>query len=50
MVVMRGSGSGGDGPKRPQLSDDEIQELITTLVTLTVKEAISKVLGSVRPY
>lgn len=40
MVVTRGSDSGVDGSDSPRLSDDEIRELITTKVTLAVKEVI----------
>lgn len=48
MVVMRGSGSGADGMERPRFNNDEIRELITTQVTLAIKDVIPEVSGSVK--
>ena len=46
MVTTRGSRSGAHGMERPGLGDDETSELITTNVTVAVREAISELFGS----
>ena len=48
MVVIRGSRLGTDGMERPNLSDNEIHEMITTHVTFEVREAILEVFGSIK--
>ena len=45
MAIIRGLGS---GVGRPRLTDDEIREMITTQVTMAIREAIPKVLGSTK--
>lgn len=45
MVTTRGSGSGVDGSKGPMLSKYEMREMITTQVTMQVREAIPKMVG-----
>ena len=47
-MMRRHSGSGAGGPKRLGVIDDEIQELISTQVTLAVREAIPKLFEYVK--
>ena len=46
MTVTRGLVSGAYGLERPGLTDDEIRKIITTQVTLAVREVIPKMFGS----
>ena len=42
MSITTGSRSGIGSPKRPGLNDNDIQDMITTHVTMVVKESISE--------
>lgn len=48
MTIIRCSGSGTSGPERPRLADDEIRDMITTQVTMAVREAIPEVFRSIK--
>lgn len=48
MVMTRGSGSGTVGLERLGMSDDEIQNMISTQLTIVVKEAILEISRSIK--
>ena len=45
MVFMRGSGFGASGQDRSGLTDDDIRELIATVVVVAVRGSIPEVFG-----
>ena len=47
MAISRGSQSGDDSPERLGLIDDDIHEMITTKVTIDIRDPILKVFGSI---
>lgn len=48
MAITRGSGSGANVSERLGLTGDEIHEMITTQVTMSVREAIPEIFGYVK--
>lgn len=48
MAITRGSGSGAVVPEKTWLTDDEVHEMITTQVTMEVKEVILEIFGSIK--